>query len=328
MKTTVVNINRNETFDVYIGRAGRGHGGKWGNPFRSGNRQKDVDDFRTWIIRQPRLMADLEELRGKRLGCFCKPNVCHGDVLVELLGDDGWKQPEEDDVETINCTDGYTLDDEGMKVCEYGGKPRRAVLVTGDRDAQPLDWMKHVDAYCANFDVIIEGDARGIDRMAATVARKHKKELLVFPANWDRYGRSAGPRRNEQMLAKLRFLEREGCEIEVIAFHPDIRNSKGTYHMAKIAWQTGVPVTIVDRNGESSKFVRAPRGEAAPTQPSIQQTALPGLEDHWGPRTQDEDIEERKMNLSDQWGNEAPDYTPIPNEDVTYVDMAQEVAYA
>ena len=31
-------------------------------------------------------MKDLESLRGKRLGCHCKPNLaCHGDVLVELL---------------------------------------------------------------------------------------------------------------------------------------------------------------------------------------------------------------------------------------------------
>lgn len=29
-------------------------------------------------------MAALPELKG-RLGCWCKPEACHGDVLVELL---------------------------------------------------------------------------------------------------------------------------------------------------------------------------------------------------------------------------------------------------
>ena len=28
--------------------------------------------------------AALPELRGKILGCWCAPKVCHGDVLVEL----------------------------------------------------------------------------------------------------------------------------------------------------------------------------------------------------------------------------------------------------
>ena len=31
------------------------------------------------------LMNSLSELRGKRLGCWCKPERCHGNVLIELL---------------------------------------------------------------------------------------------------------------------------------------------------------------------------------------------------------------------------------------------------
>ena len=30
-------------------------------------------------------MNSLDELEGKTLGCFCKPEKCHGDVLLELL---------------------------------------------------------------------------------------------------------------------------------------------------------------------------------------------------------------------------------------------------
>lgn len=33
----------------------------------------------------PSLYFALEELEGKELGCWCKPNGCHGDILVKLL---------------------------------------------------------------------------------------------------------------------------------------------------------------------------------------------------------------------------------------------------
>ena len=81
--TTVVNKYRN-SYDVYIGR-----GSKWGNPFvigQDGSRDEVIEKYREWIITQPQI-NDIEELRGKRLGCFCKPSRCHGDILVELLNE-------------------------------------------------------------------------------------------------------------------------------------------------------------------------------------------------------------------------------------------------
>ncbi len=79
----VVNLY-NEKYDVYIGRAGRGKDGKWGNKFDSPDRDKNIADFEHWLLTDPKgkkLMKDLPELLGKRLGCFCKPKACHGDVL-------------------------------------------------------------------------------------------------------------------------------------------------------------------------------------------------------------------------------------------------------
>jgi hypothetical protein len=35
----------------------------------------------------PELILALPELSGKVLGCWCKPERCHGDVLSKLLGD-------------------------------------------------------------------------------------------------------------------------------------------------------------------------------------------------------------------------------------------------
>ena len=41
--------------------------------------------YEVHVRRRPDLLAALPELAGKRLGCYCKPEACHGDVLVKLL---------------------------------------------------------------------------------------------------------------------------------------------------------------------------------------------------------------------------------------------------
>jgi hypothetical protein len=76
--TLVVN-RRFEAFDVYIGR-----GSIWGNPFANMPRDAAIDHFREWIATQPQLLARLHELKGKRLGCYCSPKRCHGEILAEL----------------------------------------------------------------------------------------------------------------------------------------------------------------------------------------------------------------------------------------------------
>lgn len=71
-----------DRFNIYIGRPS-----KWGNPFiigRDGTRKEVIDKYRIWILDQPELIKALPELKGKILGCWCKPNSCHGDVLSDL----------------------------------------------------------------------------------------------------------------------------------------------------------------------------------------------------------------------------------------------------
>ncbi len=90
-KTTVVH-NLQDEYDVYIGREVPEHdipNSKWGNPFILANdsdaeRQRSISAFREWVMTQPELMSSLGELQGKRLGCWCAPKPCHGDVLAEL----------------------------------------------------------------------------------------------------------------------------------------------------------------------------------------------------------------------------------------------------
>ncbi len=67
---------------VYVGRPS-----KWGNLFvigRDGTRDEVVAKYRAWILQQPALMVALPELRNKDLVCWCAPNRCHAEVLIEL----------------------------------------------------------------------------------------------------------------------------------------------------------------------------------------------------------------------------------------------------
>lgn len=75
---------------VYIGR---GRGSIWGNPFASKPgtlaeflvpKDEVLPRYEAWLRSQPHLMAALGELRGKVLGCWCKPGPCHGDILARL----------------------------------------------------------------------------------------------------------------------------------------------------------------------------------------------------------------------------------------------------
>jgi hypothetical protein len=82
--TTVVNKHKSK-FTVYIGR-----GSKWGNPFvigTDGTRAEVIQMYEDYIRNKPELLAQLPELEGEILGCFCKPAACHGDVLIKLLGE-------------------------------------------------------------------------------------------------------------------------------------------------------------------------------------------------------------------------------------------------
>lgn len=73
---------KKEKFDVYIGRPS-----KWGNPFvvgKDGTREEVIEKYRQYILKNSKLLLELHELKGKILGCWCSPNKCHGDVLIEL----------------------------------------------------------------------------------------------------------------------------------------------------------------------------------------------------------------------------------------------------
>lgn len=82
--------------DVYIGRRVQSDYWNldatiWGNPYRLpknptyGERRGCIEQFRKHLLASPHLMVRLPDLAGKRLGCWCKPDACHGDVLVDCF---------------------------------------------------------------------------------------------------------------------------------------------------------------------------------------------------------------------------------------------------
>ena len=92
-ETTVVDIHKKNgirpEFDVYIGRRVQYHkefttDSKWGNKFYT-----RLDLYEQYI--RETLWSDLDELVGKRLGCWCVttdqiiPIQCHGQVLMKLI---------------------------------------------------------------------------------------------------------------------------------------------------------------------------------------------------------------------------------------------------
>jgi len=83
---------RIEKYDVYIGRAGKGKDGYYGNPFplkaeeaRGATIERYREYFYERIKNDPMFKEMILQLKGKRLGCFCKPHPCHGDVIKEYL---------------------------------------------------------------------------------------------------------------------------------------------------------------------------------------------------------------------------------------------------
>ncbi|MAK71184.1 MAG: hypothetical protein CMF19_03935 [Idiomarinaceae bacterium] len=82
---------------------------------------------------------------------------------------------------------------------------------------------------------IVSGGARGADRLGERYAREHDLSYRIFPAQWDKYGKSAGYKRNEQMA------EYADC---LIAFHQN--GSRGTQHMINIANNADMNVTVIN----------------------------------------------------------------------------------
>jgi len=82
--------------------------------------------------------------------------------------------------------------------------------------------------------MIISGKARGADACGEQYASEHEYELLPMPAEWDKYGKSAGYRRNDEMAAVA-----DGA----VVFWDGV--SRGSRHMIDIAKARGIPLRVI-----------------------------------------------------------------------------------
>ncbi len=83
-------------------------------------------------------------------------------------------------------------------------------------------------------DLIIHvGDATGLDSLVIRYCQEHNLKYKIFKARWDLYGKSAGPKRNEELIKDSNVL---------IAF-PSVE-SKGTIHAINFAKKLNIQVII------------------------------------------------------------------------------------
>ena len=96
----VVNVRTTKEPCEYIGRSEEfGGPTKWGNPYiigTDGTREEVVAKHEEWFLSDKEikhegfpfsnkeLRSQLQELRGKNLGCHCAPRPCHGDLYLSL----------------------------------------------------------------------------------------------------------------------------------------------------------------------------------------------------------------------------------------------------
>jgi len=85
--------------------------------------------------------------------------------------------------------------------------------------------------------VVLSGGARGADRLGEEWAKTNGIPIELYPADWDRHGKSAGYIRNSEMADKAEAL---------IAIWDG--QSKGTQHMVKLAEQKGLTVFVLKIN--------------------------------------------------------------------------------
>ncbi len=115
----------------------------------------------------------------------------------------------------------------------------KRIVIAGSRHFQDYDF------FCANVDtclskirkeytvVLLSGHCSGIDTMAERYAKEHGLQLEIFPAEWDKYGKGAGPKRNKQMVDAADY---------AITFPS---GGNGTKSLIALARKKGIPITVI-----------------------------------------------------------------------------------
>lgn len=98
-------------------------------------------------------------------------------------------------------------------------------IIAGSRTITEYKYLLHVLPLIDwNPSVVLSGTAKGVDKLGEKWAVENNIELEKYPANWDKYGKSAGYKRNELMA--------QNAEAVLVLWDGE---SKGTKHMIDLA---------------------------------------------------------------------------------------------
>ena len=119
------------------------------------------------------------------------------------------------------------------------------IIIAGSRDFNDYTLLekalnKYIEDTKINPDEIeiISGHARGADSLGELFAKNNKLQLAKFPAQWDKYGKTAGFLRNREMANYA--LQETGV---LFAFWDG--QSRGTNHMINFSREKGLEVHVV-----------------------------------------------------------------------------------
>lgn len=125
------------------------------------------------------------------------------------------------------------------------------IVVTGDREWKSLETISEafkwfLDHYkmTPGQVTVVEGEARGADQGCRVVAEAMGMKFEPQSAEWTKYGKAAGPIRNQSMLDDF---HPEVC----LAFHDDLKNSKGTKDMVRRCKKMEIPVWHFQTNSKT-----------------------------------------------------------------------------
>ena len=118
-------------------------------------------------------------------------------------------------------------------------RARRVWLISGSRDFpdKGLAYVIFRQQFCPG-DLVIHGGARGVDTWADEAAEYRACEIQVWPADWDRHGKSAGIRRNRGMLDEAYAMKGRALILWDGVSH-------GTKHMLDLVERVGMPLTLI-----------------------------------------------------------------------------------
>lgn len=109
------------------------------------------------------------------------------------------------------------------------------LAIIGSRDFYNYEFLKTtLEPYKDKITLVVSGAARGADKLGEQWANENKIQTLIFPADWDKFGKRAGFIRNEDIIKNAE------C---VIAFWDG--KSKGTKHSISLCEKYNKPVKII-----------------------------------------------------------------------------------